>query len=55
MTPGGFKDYVMRARRFLEDSKKNVNPFANYKPEVPHGVELHPGTPLMDEMEQLGL
>jgi len=45
----------MRARRFLVDSKNNVNPFDNYKPEVPIGVELHAGDSLMDEMEQLGM
>jgi UDP-sugar pyrophosphorylase len=45
----------MRARRFLLDSKNNVNPFDNYKPEVPDGVELHLGDKLLDEMEALGL
>lgn len=55
VTPGGFKDYVMRARRFLEDSKNNVNPFENYKPEIPEGVNLSPGTPDMDAMESSGL
>jgi hypothetical protein len=40
VTPGGLKDYVMRARSFLEDSKNNVNPFENYKPEIPSGVNL---------------
>jgi len=51
VTPGGLKDYIFRARRFLVDSKNNVNPFENYKPEVPQGVELHVGDPLLDEME----
>jgi UDP-sugar pyrophosphorylase len=55
VTPGGLKDYVMRARRFLLDSKNNVNPFDNYKPEIPHGFDLRPGEPLLDEMEELGL
>lgn len=55
MTPGGLKDYVMRARKFLIDSKNNVNPFDNYRPEVPNGFELRPGEPLLDEMETLGL
>jgi UDP-sugar pyrophosphorylase len=55
VTPGGLKDYIMRARRFLVDSKNNVNPFDNYKPEVPSGVELHVGDKLLDEMEALGL
>jgi hypothetical protein len=55
VTPGGLKDYVMRARSFLIDSKNNANPFDNYKPEVPQGVELHVGDALLDEMESLGL
>jgi hypothetical protein len=52
VTPGGLKDYVFRARKFLEDSKNNVNPFANYKPEIPTGVDLHPGTELMNNYEE---
>lgn len=55
VTPGGLKDYVMRARRFLENSKNKVNPFDQYKPEIPNGFELKPGEPLYDEMEELGL
>lgn len=55
VTPGGLKDYVERARKFLEDSKNNVNPFDQYKPEVPHGFDLKPGDALFDEMEELGL
>lgn len=55
VTPGGLLDYVVRARRFLEDSKNNVNPFDNYKPEIPTGVDLNPGDALLDEMEELGL
>lgn len=55
VTPGGLTDYVMRARKFLLDSKNNVNPFDNYTPEIPHGFELKPGEPLFEEMEELGL
>ena len=55
VTPGGLKDYIFRARRFLVESKNNANPFDNYKPEVPAGVELHVGDKLLDEMEALGL
>lgn len=55
VTPGGLKDYTMRARRFLENSKNGVNPFDQYKPEIPHGFDLKPGEPLYDEMEELGL
>lgn len=43
VTPGGLKDYVMRSRKFLLDSKNNVNPFEFQKPEVPDGVFLKPG------------
>jgi UDP-sugar pyrophosphorylase len=32
-----------------------VNPFANYKPEIPLGVDLYPGTELMDTYEEEGL
>jgi len=39
----------------LEDSKNGVNPFENFKPEIPTGVYLQPGTPEMNEMEDLGL
>lgn len=55
VTPGGMQDYVMRARRFLVNSKNDVNPFDNYKPEVPAGVELRVGDKLLEEMEELGL
>jgi UDP-sugar pyrophosphorylase len=55
VTPGGMQDYVERARRFLENSKNNVNPFDKFKPEVPHGFDLKPGDALYDEMEEIGL
>lgn len=55
VTPGGLQDYVFRARRFLEDSKNNVNPFDNFKPEIPTGVNLQPGTALFSKMEAKGL
>jgi hypothetical protein len=44
VTPGGLKDYIWRARDFLLASKNNVNPFSSYKPEVPDGIYLKPGT-----------
>ena len=55
VTPGGIKDYVFRARKFLEDSKNSVNPYDHYKPEVPKGTWLHPGTDEMNKMEEIGL
>lgn len=38
VTPGGLVDYCERARKFLADSKNNVNPFDEFKPQVPDGV-----------------
>jgi len=49
------QDYVERARRFLENSKNNVNPFDKFKPEIPHGFDLKPGDYLYEEMEEIGL
>jgi len=54
-TPGGLVDYVMRGRKFLDDSKTGVNPFDNFKPEVPQGQNLIPASPEMDEFEKIGM
>ena len=36
VTPGGgIENYCMRARDLLKQSRNNVNPFDDYKPEVP--------------------
>lgn len=55
VTPTGMKSYLERGRKLLEESMKGVNPFDKYKPEVPTGVFLKPGEPLLDEFEDLGL
>ena len=52
---GGIKDYCDRARRLLEESRQGLNPFDNYKPQVPSGVFLKPGEIEFDEFEQIGL
>ena len=44
-----------RAIRFLEDSKNHVNPFDHYRPEIPKGVWMHPGSELLEKMEEAGL
>jgi len=49
------KNYCERARKLLEDSRNNVNPFDAYKPQVPEGVFLKPGEAEFDEMEAAGL
>ena len=56
VTPGGgINEYCQRARTLLESSKNNVNPFDQFKPEIPDGVFLKPGEAAFDEMEKLGL
>ena len=57
VTPGGLQDYCQRAKRLLEASRGNVNPFDAFRPEVPEGVYLKPerAEGNFDEMEQLGL
>jgi UDP-sugar pyrophosphorylase len=55
VTPTGMKNYLERGRTLLEDSRRGVNPFANYRPEVPTGRYLKPGEQELDHYEQLGL
>jgi UDP-sugar pyrophosphorylase len=55
VTPKGIKDYVERARNLLEDSKNNVNPFDDFKPEVPNGVDLKPNSKELKHYEKEGL
>jgi len=47
--------YLQRGRKLLADSANNVNPFEDFKPELPPGVHLEPGTGNFDEYEELGL
>jgi hypothetical protein len=39
------KMYLERGRKLLENSRLGVNPFENYKPEVPNGFFLKPDEP----------
>lgn len=48
-------DYCKRARALLESSKQGVNPYDKYKPEVPTGVFLKPGTQEYEKYEAAGL
>jgi hypothetical protein len=43
-TPCGLKNYCERARDLLKASAEGFNPFEKYKPEVPTGVTLNPGS-----------
>ena len=55
VTPTGMEKYLERARKLLADSAANVNPFEDFKPEVPTGIYLRPGQADFDEMEAKGL
>ena len=55
ITPTGFVKYCHRARKLLGDSSKNINPYDQYKPQVPTGYFLRPGETQFDEFEAEGL
>jgi len=55
VTPGGLQNYCERARVLLEASRNNVNPFDDFRPQVPTGVYLRPEEEEFARMEQLGL
>ena len=53
--PGGIKDYIRRAKILLENSKNDVNPFKDYKPSVPTGLNINVGDNQFFELEKLGI
>jgi UDP-sugar pyrophosphorylase len=55
--PGGIKAYIQRAKKLLEESANNVNPFEGFKPSVPEGesVDLTSGLDRFLELERIGL
>lgn len=55
MTPTGIVKYCERARKLLADSANNVNPYETFRPEIPTGVFLRPGTQDFDDMEEAGM
>lgn len=55
VTPTGIVKYCERARKLLADSANNVNPYDKFRPEVPSGCFLKPGTSEFDDMEEAGL
>jgi|JI6StandDraft_1071083.scaffolds.fasta_scaffold19039_7 UDP-sugar pyrophosphorylase len=38
--PGGLKAYAERGRKLLSDSRDGINPYEDYKPEIPKSVSL---------------
>ena len=53
--PMGLKNYTARARKLLESSRNNVNPFDGYKPSIPSGVYLRPEEDEFADMEEAGM
>lgn len=51
---GGLKDYIVRAKHLLEESKNGVNPFEDWEPEVPQGEAIIPFTHKYAFFEQIG-
>ena len=54
LAPGGLKDYIVRGRGLLADSKQGHNPFESCKVSVPAGVVLDPHEEGYERLETLG-
>ena len=54
LAPGGLKDYIVRGRRLLAESKLGNNPFEDCKVSVPAGVVLDPEDAGYERLETLG-
>lgn len=54
LAPGGLKDYIVRGRRLLAESKIGLNPFDNCKVSIPSGVVLDPESSEYSRLETLG-
>lgn len=52
--PGGIREYIKRAKILLENSKNNVNPYSNFTPSVPEGIDITVGNQEYFEYEKLG-
>ena len=53
--PGGLKEYIHKAKKLLEDSKKGLNPLDGWAPSVPAGEKFELGTEEYDATEALGM
>lgn len=57
MYPQGLRAYIQSARRLLQDSKLERNPFEDCRASVPEGVTISAGatTGTLEQYERLGL
>lgn len=53
--PGGIREYIKRAKVLLENSKNDVNPYADYTPSIPEGFNVTVGNDDFYQLEDLGL
>lgn len=53
--PGGIVEYCNRAKKLLEDSMNNVNPYSDYTPYIPEGININVGDESFYQYEQIGL
>lgn len=53
--PGGLRQYIVKAKKLLEDSKKGLNPLDGWSPSVPEGEAFQLGTPEYESTERLGM
>lgn len=54
LAPGGLKDYILRGRRLLAESKAGFNPFDGCEVSVPAGVVLDPTSDEYEALEASG-
>ena len=54
--PGGLKNYIVKARQLLEDSKLGVNPLEGWQPSIPDGEKFEElNTPKYRATEKKGI
>ena len=54
--PGGLKNYIIKARQLLEDSKAGVNPLEGWQPSIPEGEKFEElNTPKYRATEKKGI
>lgn len=53
--PGGLETYLNNAKKLLQDSKDNINPFENYTPRIPKGTSFSFGSEAFLNAEREGI
>lgn len=53
--PGGIVEYCNRAKNLLKDSMNNVNPYSDFTPFIPEGININVGDNDFFNYEKIGL